>query len=274
MKLNPDDLKVRPVKGPLYNVVRDKIQSLIEQGVFRPGSKLPPEMELAEMLNISRSTLREALRLAQMEGWVIQKHGVGNFIGQAGKLEEGLETLESIDTLSKRQGWRCATIDTCIETAPASAQIAAALGMELGAPVVGVSRVKTGNGKRVAYLEDYFAADLVPLEELRENFEGSVLDFFIARGDPQIDYAWTNFQVLPADGSLSQQLSVPPGTTIILAEETLYSHEGVPFEYSLNYLRADFFKFHIVRSVPKTTRALPRRTIHNYSRSARARVKT
>ncbi len=273
MKLNPDDLKVRPVKAPLYNVVRDKIQSLIEQGVFQPGSKLPPETDLSEMLNISRSTLREALRLAQMEGWIIQKHGVGNFISQAEMIEEGLETLESIDTLSKRQGWRCATIDTCIETSPASPQVAAGLGLEVGVPVVGVSRVKTGNGKRVAYLEDYFPADLVPLEELRENFEGSVLDFFIARGDPQIDYAWTNFQILAADKSLAQRLSVPPETIIILAEETLYSYQGVPFEYSFNYLRADFFKFHIVRSVPKTTKALQRRTAYNHSRSARTHLK-
>ncbi len=99
-----------------------------------------------------------------------------------------------------------------------------------------------------------------------------MLDFFIARGDPQIDYAWTNFQVLPADKNLSQKLSVPQGTITILAEETLYSHEGAPFEYSLNYLRADFFKFHIVRSVPKTTKALQRTAAHNHSRSPSARA--
>jgi GntR family transcriptional regulator len=272
-RLNPDDLKVRQNKAPLYDVVRDKIYALVEAGVFRPGSKLPRETELAEMLNISRSTLREALRLAQMEGWVIQKHGVGNFVTRMGVVEEGLEALESIDTLSKRQGWRCDTIDTCIETKPADQQIASALGLAVGAPIVSVSRVKTGNGKRVAYIEDYFPADLAPIQELRVNFRGSVLDFFIARGEPQIDYAWTNVQVLPARKTLSEKLFVPEGMIIFLAEETLFSHEGQPFEYSLNYLRTDFFKFHIVRTIPKTTNPLKLRASHKNSRPQRRRIR-
>ena len=41
------------------------LQDAIKQGKFLPGSQMPPEMELLQMLGISRTTLREALRILE-----------------------------------------------------------------------------------------------------------------------------------------------------------------------------------------------------------------
>jgi DNA-binding FadR family transcriptional regulator len=41
--------------------IAEKIQSLIESGLYPPGSRLPPERELAESFNVSRPTIREAI---------------------------------------------------------------------------------------------------------------------------------------------------------------------------------------------------------------------
>uniref|UniRef100_UPI0025E72A10 FadR/GntR family transcriptional regulator n=1 Tax=uncultured Alteromonas sp. TaxID=179113 RepID=UPI0025E72A10 len=43
-----------------WNIV-DKIELLIDQGVYSAGSRLPPERELAEMYDVSRPTIREAI---------------------------------------------------------------------------------------------------------------------------------------------------------------------------------------------------------------------
>ncbi|HBY40628.1 MAG TPA: GntR family transcriptional regulator, partial [Alteromonas sp.] len=41
--------------------VVEKLEDLIDQGVYPPGSRLPPERELAEMYDVSRPTIREAI---------------------------------------------------------------------------------------------------------------------------------------------------------------------------------------------------------------------
>lgn len=250
MTYDLDDIKIQTQRAPLYLAVKAKIRELVEQGVFKPGSKLPPETELASLFNVSRNTLREALRLAQREGWVVQKHGVGTFISRGGLVEQGLEALESIDSLAQREGWECQTKDITIDTVPASNEVAAGLHCDPETPVVQVTRIKTRDTQPIAYFEDYFAADLVDLETFTADFTGSVLDFFIARGDPRIDYAWTDITGLHAGERFSEMLDVPEDEILMLAEETVYSQDGTPFHYSHNYMVMKFFKFHIVRTVP------------------------
>lgn len=250
--LDSINLRVKEAKSPLYIIVKEKIRELAEQGVFKPGSKLPRETELAEMFNVSRNTLREALRLAQKEGWVTQKHGVGTFVSRKGAIEQGLEVLESIDSFSKRQQWVCSTEDLHIDTLPAPQKIATILDIPVDTELTRVSRVKTSDGRRIVYVEDFFPASLAPADELQANFKGSVLDFFIARGHPRIDYAWTDITAIYAGETFAEKLAIPESAILLLAEETLFSDQGTPFEYSLNYMLLDFFKFHIVRTLPGT----------------------
>ncbi|MEM1162001.1 MAG: FCD domain-containing protein [Pseudomonadota bacterium] len=60
-------------------VVR-QIESLILQGVLRPGDRLPAERDLAERMDVSRPTLREALAELEAAGLVISRPGGGTFI--------------------------------------------------------------------------------------------------------------------------------------------------------------------------------------------------
>lgn len=52
----------------------------IRQGIYRAGDQLPPEREFAEQLQVSRPSLREALRVLEMTGIVESRHGGGTFV--------------------------------------------------------------------------------------------------------------------------------------------------------------------------------------------------
>jgi GntR family transcriptional regulator len=67
-------------KAGLYAIVYNKILKMIRDGLYPEGSKLPSEPILAEQLEISRSTLRQALGLLQEDGIVEAKKGIGNFV--------------------------------------------------------------------------------------------------------------------------------------------------------------------------------------------------
>lgn len=93
----------------------DSIKESIIEGKYPIGSKLPTEVKLCEMLNVSRSTVREAMRSLQAEGFVELVAGKGTFIldnqgndydtirtwfiESAPNLKDSTEVREALETL-------------------------------------------------------------------------------------------------------------------------------------------------------------------------------
>lgn len=66
-------------KKALYVTVYEKLYKLIMEGSF-PSGQLPSEPRLAELLGVSRVTLRQAIALLRDDGLIRNVHGKGNFI--------------------------------------------------------------------------------------------------------------------------------------------------------------------------------------------------
>jgi len=73
--------QLRPVETRrLYQQIADQIRDLIQRGEFKPGSKLPPERDLAQQLGVSRPSLREALIALDIELSVEIRSGSGVYV--------------------------------------------------------------------------------------------------------------------------------------------------------------------------------------------------
>jgi GntR family transcriptional repressor for pyruvate dehydrogenase complex len=67
-----------PVRSKrMFEDVSSQIKKLILDGVLRPGDKLPPEGALSEQLNVGRQTVREALRILELSGFISVQKGFG-----------------------------------------------------------------------------------------------------------------------------------------------------------------------------------------------------
>ena len=64
----------------LYQLIADKVRTLIQQGDYKEGSRLPPERDLAQQLGVSRPSLREALIALEIEGSVEIRMGSGVYV--------------------------------------------------------------------------------------------------------------------------------------------------------------------------------------------------
>src|SRR5579863_5269322 len=71
-----EDALFRPVRaGNAFEETVERLLTAIKLGVAVPGSRLPAERELAERLNVSRATLREAIRALQQSGYIESRRG-------------------------------------------------------------------------------------------------------------------------------------------------------------------------------------------------------
>lgn len=75
------DLSVEPIKTQkVYQVIFNRIRDSIANGELKPGQKLPPERDLAKRFQVSRTSIREALRVLEINGIIEVKTGDGSFI--------------------------------------------------------------------------------------------------------------------------------------------------------------------------------------------------
>jgi DNA-binding FadR family transcriptional regulator len=70
------DALLRPVRtGNAFEETVERLLTAIKLGIVAPGTRLPPERDLAERLSVSRVTLREAIRALQQSGYVESRRG-------------------------------------------------------------------------------------------------------------------------------------------------------------------------------------------------------
>lgn len=84
-------LQVRRTR--LCEQIADQIQELIIANKLQPGDRLPAERELADMLGVSRPTVREATKVLQDRGLVELKPGSGTYVMELniGSITESIE---------------------------------------------------------------------------------------------------------------------------------------------------------------------------------------
>ncbi|MBN1484022.1 MAG: GntR family transcriptional regulator [Chloroflexia bacterium] len=241
--------QLRSSRVPLYLQAQQYLLQRIEDGTYAPGEQLPSEADLAAQLGISRPTLREALLHLEQEGLVVRKHGVGTFVSPSyeRRLESGLERLESILEQAERQGLQLQFTDLHVGERPAEPELAEKLQLPPGTPLTRVERVILVKKKRVAYMLDLIPAAILGTGDLEEGFNGSALDLLRNKPDLAIALVMADIIACNADAVLADRLSMPEGQALLLLEELLYDEAGTPINFSRNYFRPEFFRFHVVR---------------------------
>ena len=68
---------------PMYDQVAADIAADITSGALAPGARLPTEIELAAQYQVSRVTIRRAVKELSGRGLVVVSHGRGTFVTEA-----------------------------------------------------------------------------------------------------------------------------------------------------------------------------------------------
>jgi GntR family transcriptional regulator len=150
-------------RKPLYSEVMDILLEDIKGGQYPPGSKLPPEDQLAREFSVSRVTLREALRALEDDGVIVRRHGSGTFV--LDKRAVPIQTLSSIVSISaifKRAGLEDRFVKVEFRKIPADQKIAEKLQIQPSQEIWEVERVRTIGEIPAVYSYDYFPASFIP----------------------------------------------------------------------------------------------------------------
>lgn len=219
----------------------------MREGRFKDCNRLPRESMLADMLNISRTQLRDSLAELEREGFISRRQGLGTIINRhvltvPVRMDLEIEFMDMIRRSGKRPTERLEEVTTF-----RSVQTAAKLGIGRTDEILLVPRVVTADGKPVIYCEDYIPLSLIVREYEREELQKPIFAFLKNCCGKEAYLDVTELRPVAAKGVAAQRLNVPEGTPLLYMDEVDYDFEGKPVMYSRQFFVDGVISHTVVR---------------------------
>lgn len=239
-------VRTRPL---LPDVVRSELRRAIVGGEFPPGSKLPNEEALCARFNVSRITLREAVRGLIEDGYVIRRQGAGTFVTSGPALRNSLDTNFSYTEYLESSGIKVSKKVLDAQRLSGDDEVIADLDLGDEDEFVVVRRVRIAGKRPAIYSIDSLPADIVDAKRDLKAFSGSLYKLLGSRGH-DIDHARTIITPVLATSEIAKILEVPTGTPLQHLKQVDYNTAGRPVMRSLEWHVPSVIELRVYRRGP------------------------
>jgi GntR family transcriptional regulator len=226
---------------PLYFQLANKIEAAITSGELPPGSRIENEIALGNRLNLSRPTIRRAIQELVDKGLLVRRRGIGTQVVQ-GSVRRNLELTSLFEDLARTNQHPTTTL-LLHETIGAEANVAEQLGIEEGAPVLHLRRVRSADRVPVGILENFLPEEFTDItaEELQQF---GLYQVMRARG-VTIRVARQRMGARLAAGDESRLLEISRSGAVLTMERTAYDNSGRAVEFGHHCYRPDLYSFEV-----------------------------
>jgi GntR family transcriptional regulator len=228
--------------GPRYRQLYRHLQHAITEGAVAPGSKLPPEREIAEYASVSRVTVRNAISRLIDAGLVEQVRGSGSYVtykAEEGKVEYGLSSLTSFTEYMEQRGLHSTSVVLDQGIVSPRPEEMLALGLSPQQKIARIKRLRSADNTPMA-----IETSSVPADVLSRPDKVDVSLYHVLR---QTGFAPVRaIQTIKATNlSLSDTrlLELPVGTAVLSIDRTGYLESGRPIELTQGIYRSDVYEF-------------------------------
>ena len=230
----------------LYIQIAEDLRRKIASGQLSPGDNVPSEGELAELWQSSRGPIRNALSALRNEGLIETRRGRPARVAER-RAQQPADVSIPFTRWARDIGTVPGAQTQEVTLRRADEEKAQALGIEPGAPIVDVVRLRLLDGRptmleRLTFIEEVgrllFDVDLDTV---------SITEYLDERG---FGYAEVDHEIdAVAAGELdSRLLDVEPGTPILRLHRVTRGADGRIFEASDDRYRSDIIRFTIAAS--------------------------
>lgn len=248
----------RAEKKTLTEIAEQELRQAIAGGTFRPGAQLPTEAVLCQMLGVSRTVVREAIRILKDDGLVARRHGVGTFVRDRPILKN-LNFNFGITEMIEFAGLISGTSHLAIRSEYATQEIAEQLRVPAGTLLTTVERVRTADGRPVVYSLDTLPEFVLQRAEFDPQLflSQSIYNILQTTLGQVIEYGIARLLPVTAPDVVAEKLALPKDAMTLYIVQTDYSPDDEPLIYSREYHLPDAFDFIVWRRGPTRLRGSP-----------------
>jgi GntR family transcriptional regulator len=204
---------------------------------------LPPESELINAYQVSRTTVRQVLDMLVNEGLIYRQRGRGTFVAHP-TVEQAMVRIVGFDEDMRQRGLEPSTKVLNSELVPASKEIADLLQTEAGVELARLERLRLADGEPMSIEESNLLHRYCP-GVLDGDYASTSLREALER-DHSLRWSRAKqvIRAVPATERLSKALSVPVGSPLLLVERVSFSQQDLPVELVRMYYRGDRYSLY------------------------------
>jgi GntR family transcriptional regulator len=228
---------------PYYFQLKQFILSKILSGEIVVGECLPTEIEIADALDISRSTIRQAIMELVNEGYLHREKAKGTFVSRPKIDESFFSKLDSFNSEMLKKGLQPSTKVLVLKVVSPVENINKSLKIGDDERLIHLARLRYANDEPVVYLETYFSYQKYK-GLMNEDFANKSLYFlFEDKYFQRVTKAVRIIEAVNATGQEARLLDIKVNAAICLVKTTAFTSDNVPVEYSIARYRGDRNQF-------------------------------
>ncbi len=231
---------------PLYAQLVEQLRRDIAANAFGESGRIPTEAELSQTYEVSRITVRRAIEELVNQGLVEKKQGKGTFVC-APRFSRRLDNGPlSFSEMCEENGLKPGAVMLEKEiVVPKSLRIRSLLKLKEGESAVHISRIRTGNGKPLAFEESYLPMEYSDLLSLDLENESMYRYLREVRGI-ELKSSTIRLNIVKADSRMAKLLNVSRNTALLEIKGCVLRADGAPVHTSYQCGYGEKFEF-IVR---------------------------
>ncbi|MCF8525964.1 MAG: GntR family transcriptional regulator [Candidatus Nanopelagicales bacterium] len=226
---------------PLYAQLADRLREACRD--LPAGTLMPSETELMAYTGVSRATARKAVGDLVGEGLVYSARGKGTFIAGP-RVTTELSRPVGFTEAMRARGLEPVTRLLRLESTSAVGSVARGLGLQDGAEVLRIERLRLLRGEPCMIETTHLAAALAP-GLAAADLEGSLYRVLEERWGLIAARGQETIIAINADRDAARLLGVPIAAALLSTLRTTQTADGVPLEYTLRQARGDMCSFGI-----------------------------
>lgn len=236
------DVDLLDTAAPRYIQIAERLLERIESGELIPGDQLPSERDLSDTLNVSRMTLRAALRILEQQGLLVRQQGAGTYIAQP-KIERQAGKLISFTRNMQRRGYKTGAKVILFEQRPAKASIAKKLHIPTATPVHYFQRLRLINREPLLLEKFTIPVARFPGLDKHDLVNRSIYEIMEMEYSISVSHAQQSLEPVVATEYEAALLTVEPGAPLMLERRVTFDQQGRPIEWGEDLYRGDRFRF-------------------------------
>jgi len=230
---------------PLYFQLKELWRKEIESGHWQPGQRRPPEAELCQAFDISRSVVRQALRELEYQGLLYREQGKGTFVAQPKISESLMQDLSGFYEDMVAKGLTPVTRVLRQEVQPADKKIANYLQIEPGDKVIVIERLRSVDSEPINLVTTYLPYDICPDLIDEDLTTQSLYALLEKKHGLELSHGRRTIEAVAANQYEAQLLGVEEGAPLVLLDSVSYLRDGRPIEYFHAVHRGDRSRFEV-----------------------------
>lgn len=228
---------------PLYMHIRDQLLRHLVDGRWAPGMVIPSEMELARQLKVSQGTVRKALDTMSADNLLVRKQGKGTFVSEPEDSRILFQFFRLVPDGGPTAFPRSFVIE-CEEGA-ASESETAALGIEPGAPVWRIERLRHLAEQCVLVETLCLPSERFPGFPDRDQIPNNIYKLFSLRWGIIIAQAEERLKAVAAGEIDAARLACAPGTPLLRIHRIARDLEGKAVEMRISRCLTDSIHYSV-----------------------------